>query len=84
MTEKQAKEFYKHKAPKVNVDINQYWVVETEDYHEFGWNEINYKKAGLDVEYEEVGWNREYVAVFWVGERPTEYIEKYKEINFFE
>lgn len=81
MTEKEVEAFFEQKTPQLNVNINQYWVVEAGDYHEFRWAEIKYKKAGLDVEYEEVGCDREYLAVFWIGERPAEYISKMKEIN---
>lgn len=84
MTEKEIKAFFKQKTPKLNVDINQYWIVEADDYHEFRWVKSYYKQAGIDVEYDELGCDGQYIAIFWIGERPTEYIEKYKEINFFE
>ena len=84
MTQKQVKEFYKIETPKVKIEVNKYWLVDVEDYHEFGHLEIFYKKTGIDVKYEELGYDRNYIAIFWIGERPSEYIEGYKKINEFE
>lgn len=81
MTKKEAKLFFDQKIPQLNVGVNQYWLVGAEDYHEFGWYEINYKKAGLDVKYEELGWRREYLAIFWIGDRPDEYISKLQSLK---
>ena len=70
-------------TPKVKAEVNKYWLVEAEDYHEFDHLEIFYKKAGLDIKYEECGYSRNYIAIFWIGERPNEYIKQFKEINEF-
>lgn len=70
------------KYPQISANINQYFNIEADDYHEFDWIVKYFKSAGIDVEYEEVGCDGSfYHAVFWVGEKPIEYI-KCKKLQF--
>jgi len=56
----------------------QYWSLIVDDYHTFKDAVFYYKSAGLNVKFEEVGCNGQYEAVFWVGKKPTKYIEQRK------
>ncbi len=57
----------------------QHWSLIVGDYHTFKEAIVYYKAAGINVKYEEVGCNGQYEAVFWVGKKPTKYIEQRKQ-----
>lgn len=67
------------KAPKVSIEIPQYWVSHASDYHYFGVQQSNLRKIGIDCGFTEAGMEGFlYVAVFWVGEMPSEYVNEMK------
>lgn len=57
----------------------QYWTLTVGDYHNFDDAVACYKAAGIDAKFEEVGCSTEYEAVFWVGKKPSKYIEQRKQ-----
>lgn len=64
---------------KINVNIPNYWLVGANDYHEFDNMLENYKIILPQVKYEEVGfYGGYYESVFWIGKKPTAFINKTK------
>lgn len=83
----------KNKAKLINVKIPEYWVETTEDYSKFKYRAIYLNSIGLKVKYKEIGcyrsksedpqmrcyrYHNRYSAVFWIGKRPTKFIEENK------
>lgn len=62
---------------KIAVEIPRRWVVEASDYHEFGEMKRHYRKISVNADFVEVGMSGFlYVAVFWVGEMPAEFVQE--------
>lgn len=62
----------------VHKKVPAYWLVGVDDYHEFNYILDKYRIFLPSIQYEELGHGYEYVAVFWIGRKPTEYINKLK------
>lgn len=56
-----------------------YWVVGAKDYHQFDDMLEAYKHIMPDVKFEEVGFAGDYKAVFWVGEKPSQFIKRIRQ-----
>lgn len=65
----------KIKLPK---NINPFWSIYRDDYHEFDSVKQSFKEAGLTIKYEEVGCAGNYEAVCWLNKKPTFYIKERK------
>jgi hypothetical protein len=66
---------------KTTVEIPQWWEATADNYNDF-WNmQRAYSLAGLNTSYKEIAqYNTSpYLAIFWVGKRPDQVIEKYSE-----
>lgn len=66
------------KAKTITKSVPEYWLVGVDDYHHFDYILEKYKIILPTVKYEEAGYDTEYVAVFWIGRKPTEYINNIK------
>jgi len=64
---------------KFIVNVPEYWIETADDYHEFESVKYDYKKLGINVKYEEVGcFKGRYMAVFWIGKKPVDFIKENK------
>jgi hypothetical protein len=64
---------------KFIVNVPEYWIETANDYHEFESVKYDYKKLGINVKYEEVGcFKGRYMAVFWIGKKPVDFIKENK------
>ena len=59
----------------VSLEVPRYFLVESNDYHEFSAIRSHIQKVFfLEYQFEEVAFNGKHRAVFWLGDRPSEFI----------
>ena len=64
--------------PTVTIEIPRYFVARVNDYHEFDSIKSNLKTATkIKYKHQEID-DTGYHAVFWIGEKPSEFIKKYQ------
>ena len=64
--------------PTVTIEIPRYFVARVNDYHEFDSIKSNLKTGTkMKYKYQEID-DTGYHAVFWIGEKPSEFIKKYQ------
>lgn len=63
----------------VSLEVPRFFKVVANDYHEFSSMAKHLREClCIDYNYEEIDTDRVYLAVFWVGSRPEEFIESLK------
>lgn len=66
-------------VPKITVEIPSSFSCHRYDYHEFDNVRASLHHLGLEYNFEQVGFEKQHEAVFYIGPKPTNLINKIKE-----